>query len=820
MYKKQVFTAMFLGFLLIIPFLFLMVQKPPETSNQSNHSQSASLEHFPIQNTTQNQPFDSDLSGDDFDQQFIHFWLHETDLQFEQSIHLNMLVPPQSHPQVEINSDADFALQGWPGSGTQIDPFRIENLIFNPLQFHDDCIKVHNTTVHFIIQNCTFLTSMTDGSGWWYAGIILDKTTNAIIRNNTFSSQYGIELHNANWNQILNNTLDDNRVSVFLNRSSHNTIMYNNGTGITGIEISNTSKSNLIHLNSLGYSWAGIELSEFEETVVSNNSLINEGFSIIYVPNPFPGFNQSQFQGNTLDGEPIIFILNQDNSTPPLDVGQLFLFNCSNSEISNKNLMDCAQDIAVYLSVNISIQNNIFTGTEGHVPRIQFFSCNTSQIRNNTYYEPTGIYLTGCETSQIRNNTFLGENTFGGIFTDDSKLCAITRNNRVRISVYNGDSISIEHNLCDSNLEPWIFTTAGIRIIESSSVRIVNNTCTNCRYGIFSEYTTNTIINNTCFDNLWFGIYIRDNNGGLVENNYCRNNSVGIGLYESWNNVLQNNTCVENRSGGILVSRVQNIQVLNNYCSNNEYGISLSQISAGELNIVEHNNCSNNHGGTFYPSDGIRLVEARDIIISNNTCNFNENAGIRIEDGVSIIISENQCSENSLGLSIVGESRSIAITRNICSENSYGLSFTGDGRTINVTENVCLENQIGLFIHNRTRHCHVINNHFLWNRNESVLDDGFYCVFDGNFWSDYVGWDLNFDGIGDIPYVIPGRAQSLDFRPRGFILTRSLQIWMLILLVVGVLVVAGVIGWRFLLTPEQRKRSFGNHNKISRLKIR
>jgi Tfp pilus assembly protein PilN len=60
----------------------------------------------------------------------------------------------------------------------------------------------------------------------------------------------------------------------------------------------------------------------------------------------------------------------------------------------------------------------------------------------------------------------------------------------------------------------------------------------------------------------------------------------------------------------------------------------------------------------------------------------------------------------------------------------------------------------------------------------------------------------------DIPYVIPGRAESLDFRPCGFILTRSLQIWMMILLVVGVLVVVAVIGWRFLLTPQQRKRFF------------
>ncbi len=797
---------MFLGFLLIIPFLFFAVLIQPETSSQNNHSQSAILEHFPIQNTTQNQPFDFDIFDDEFDQQFIHFWLHESDLQLEQSRHPQMLIPPQLHPRIEINNDTDFALQGWFGSGTQIDPFRIENLIFNPLQFHDDCIKIHNTTVHFIIQNCTFLTSMTDGSGWSYAGIILDKANNAVIRNNTFSSQYGIELHNANWNQVLNNTLDDNQVSVVLSNSSYNTIRYNNGSGTYGIEISYRSISNLIHMNSLEYKLAGISIEEFEGTVVTNNSLMNAGFSIYSIQSPFPGLNQSQFQGNTLNGKPIIFLFNQDNSALPLDVGQLFLFNCSNTEMSDNILTTGPQTISFCLSENITIQNNEFLGTEGQFPGFIILNCEIVQIRNNTFYKTNGFYVKECKTCHVCNNSFLGEDTYGGISIRDSQFCIISENNHLVIYVERTDTIIITRNWCESKLNPSYYFTKSLWVVESNNVRIENNTCTNCRFGIYCEDTTNVIITNTCFNN-WYGIYIREDNGGLVENNYCKENGIGILLSECWNNVLQDNTCVNN-SGGIRVTGVQNIQVLNNSCSNNEYGISLGHVYAGELNIVKHNNCSNNLGGTFSSGDGLRLVEVRDIIISNNTCNFNDDAGIRIEDGVSIIVSENQCLGNSLGLSIIGDSRSIAITGNISSENSYGFSFTGDGSTINVTENVCSENQIGLFIHNRTRHCHVINNHFLWNSNESVLDDGFYSVFDGNFWSDYVGWDLNFDGYGDIPYVIPGRAESLDFRPRGFILTRSVQIWMLILLVVGVVVVVAVIGWRFLLTPQQKKRFF------------
>ena len=777
-----------------------MFQIQPEASSQRNHSLSASLEHSSFQNTSQNQPFEYELFDDEFDQQFIHFWPHESDPQFEQLRHPKMLIPPQLHPRIEINNNTDFTLQGWPGSGTQIDPFRIENLTFNPLQFHDDCIKIHNTTVHFIIQNCTFLTSMTDGSGWSYAGIILDKTTNAIIRNNTFSSRHGIELHYANWNQIMNNTLDDNRVSVVLSNSSYNTIKFNNGSGTYGIEISYRSISNLIHMNSLEYEGAGISIEEFEGTVVTNNSLMNAGFSFYSIQSPFPGLNQSQFQGNTLNGKPIIFLLDQDSSALPLDAGQLFLFNCSNTKMSNNILTGGPQTITFCLSDNITIQNNELLGTEGQIPGFIILNCETIQIRNNTLYQTNGFYVKECKTCQFRNNSFLGADIYGGISIRDSQFCTISENHHIVIYVYGSDTISITQNWCESILNPWEIRTRCIWVEESNLVKIQENTCANCRYGIHSVASTSIITNNTCFDNLYFGIYLEDESGGLIENNICRNNGHGIYANTCQNMLLKNNTCTNNSGSGLYLTAVTDFHITHNYCSNNDDGIIITPNSAD--GFVTHNNCSGNI------EVGISLRGFRQITLSNNDCKSNREAGVKIGEGSLLTIINNTCSENNFGITIVSETRSINITRNAFSQNIYGISITGDCRISNITENLCSENQIGLFIHNLTRHCHVFNNQFLWNRNESVLDDGFYGVFDGNFWSDYMGWDLNFDGYGDIPYAIPGRAESLDFRPRGFIFTRSLQIWMLILLVVGVLVVVAVLGWRFFLTPQQRKRFF------------
>ncbi|MFX0062145.1 MAG: hypothetical protein ACFFC7_08140, partial [Candidatus Hermodarchaeota archaeon] len=90
-------------------------------------------------------------------------------------------VPPLNsytpHSPISIVNDTDFANQAlaesWLGNGSSNNPYRIENYTIDQANAADDCIRIFNTTVHFIIQNC--YVGNTTGP---HAGILLEQTIN------------------------------------------------------------------------------------------------------------------------------------------------------------------------------------------------------------------------------------------------------------------------------------------------------------------------------------------------------------------------------------------------------------------------------------------------------------------------------------------------------------------------------------------------------------------------------------------------------------------------------------------------------------------
>ncbi len=71
-----------------------------------------------------------------------------------------------------------------------------------------------------------------------------------------------------------------------------------------------------------------------------------------------------------------------------------------------------------------------------------------------------------------------------------------------------------------------------------------------------------------------------------------------------------------------------------------------------------------------------------------------------------------------------------------------------------------------------------VKNNFLYNSfdisyNSNINDN----VFDGNYWSNYTGYDFNKDGVGDIPYrPVKLFSYIVNRTPETIILLRSLFI--------------------------------------------
>jgi parallel beta-helix repeat protein len=138
-----------------------------------------------------------------------------------------------------------------------------------------------------------------------------------------------------------------------------------------------------------------------------------------------------------------------------------------------------------------------------------------------------------------------------GIKLSSASNCVIV-NNRCGFSPsafnYSGINVDwtcndnvISGNICNYNWDRGIF-------IGGSNNQCFNNICKYNTFGITVEVGTNiTVTGNTCSNNEYWGIYLRESNGVIVFDNTCSNNQNGIYIISSNNNVfylnkLSNNT--------------------------------------------------------------------------------------------------------------------------------------------------------------------------------------------------------------------------------------------------------------------------------------
>jgi len=208
---------------------------------------------------------------------------------------------------------------------------------------------------------------------------------------------------------------------------------------------------------------------------------------------------------------------------------------------------------------------------------------------------------------------------------------------------------------------------------------------------------------------------------------------------------------------GIDLSGRKNITITNMEIKRFHYGI----FRFGLQNRIIGNIIGNNWWGLY-------IFESLSNIVSGNNMTENSyNVMIDYKSSYNIIIGNN-ISGGGWGIGLHKSSTYNSISRNNITVNyGYGIGFDYSSNHNNVSENTIAYNGYGIWLEDSSNN-HIYHNNLLTNTNQfyisnssNVWDDGYPSG--GNYWSDYVGFDIKngpnqdlpgSDCMGDSPYII------------------------------------------------------------------
>jgi len=200
--------------------------------------------------------------------------------------------------------------------------------------------------------------------------------------------------------------------------------------------------------------------------------------------------------------------------------------------VSGNVITNCYDGIAVWVSSNITLGNNLIYETVGWTAVNIQMDCNNNDIHNNTIYSNpgNGIYMgSSCLHNRVTWNTIYDnkeEDEAIGIFLDHTtNFTSVTFNtvhsNKVGIELNDAcDYNDISHNEVYDNIDIGI---ALIILFQGEAGNSNNSIMNNTVYGnpvginISGESKDNTVNYNNIHDNTGYGVDAADNNGYTVD---------------------------------------------------------------------------------------------------------------------------------------------------------------------------------------------------------------------------------------------------------------------------------------------------------------
>lgn len=313
--------------------------------------------------------------------------------------------------------------------------------------------------------------------------------------------------------------------------------------------------------------------------------------------------------------------------------------------------------------------------------------------------------------------------------------------------------IGQDRPVVDGNGEGTIFS------IHADDVTLKGFDITRTGRSYVRDYAAILIVESTRFlieenhlDDVFFGIYLAETTGGVVRKNrieaYDRREASsgnGIHLWNSREAVIEENVVTGMRDG-IYVEFGENMKISGNISeANNRYGLHYMFSDGG---IYQRNTFRKNGAG-------VAVMYSENVDMSHNLFEHNwgtSSYGLLLKDIRNSTIEHNRFYRNTVA--IYSESSSnVLIRRNNIELNGWAVNIKSSSARNRFEENNFIENSFDVRTDSPRN-----NNHF-----------------ERNYWSAYEGYDLDRDGIGDVPYrPVTLFSMVTERSPESLILMRSM----------------------------------------------
>ncbi len=294
-------------------------------------------------------------------------------------------------------------------------------------------------------------------------------------------------------------------------------------------------------------------------------------------------------------------------------------------------------------------------------------------------------------------------------------------------------------------------TIAGLKLVNTGTSSL------NDLAGIKILKARNVYVKGNELENTFFGIYLSNSNNCQVEGNKLHATAkeeyeIGNGIH-AWkcDSIKISNNQVIGHRDGIYFEFVTNSLIINNQSENNKrYGLHF---------MFSHNDEYRNN--TFKGNGaGVAVMYTKGVKMYNNQFDHNwgsSSYGLLLKEISDSHIEGNVFHKNSIGIFMEGGNRN-KILSNSFNENGYALKLSAS----------CDDNLIG-------------KNNFQQNTFDLVTNGSLVLnTVERNYWDRYEGYDLNRDGVGDVPYrPISLYGTIVERMPTTILLWRSFLVFLM-----------------------------------------